>query len=75
MTLPSVRTDFIVKANCTELNIGTSLVSLGKAHCKIATLQEAFALHFEETYITALQRAEDEIKEYQAQRKKMESRR
>lgn len=50
-------------------------MALGKAHSKVATLQESFALNFEETYIASLQRAEDDIKEYQAQRKKMESRR
>lgn len=55
--------------------LGTSLVALGRAHCQVATLQEAFALNFEETYLASLQRAEDEIKEYQAQRKKLESRR
>ncbi|PSR76797.1 hypothetical protein PHLCEN_2v8178 [Hermanssonia centrifuga] len=54
---------------------GTSLVSLGRAHCQVATLQEAFALNYNETYIASLQRAEDEIKEYQVQRKKLESRR
>ena len=32
---------------------GQSLVSLGRAHCNIATLQESFALTFEETYLTA----------------------
>ncbi|KAI0094225.1 hypothetical protein BDY19DRAFT_911876 [Irpex rosettiformis] len=54
---------------------GTSLVALGKAHSKVAILQEAFALNLGMTYIASLQQAEDEIKEYQAQRKKMESRR
>ena len=54
---------------------GQSLVSLGRAHCNIATLQESFALTFEETYLTAVRQSEDEIKEYQMQRKKLESRR
>ncbi|KZT05055.1 BAR-domain-containing protein [Laetiporus sulphureus 93-53] len=54
---------------------GTSLVSMGRAHCKIATLQETFAMTFEDTYLTSILRMEDEIKEYQAQRKKLESRR
>ena len=54
---------------------GTSLVSLGRAHCQIATLQEAFSVLFGGTYLASLQRAEDDIKEYQAQRKKLESRR
>ena len=54
---------------------GQSLVSLGRAHCNIATLQESFALTFEETYLTAVRQSEDEIKEYQMQRKKLECRR
>ena len=58
-----------------SIGLGTSLVSLGKAHCQAATLQEAFALHFEETYLASLKRTEDEIREYQNQRKKLDSRR
>ena len=54
---------------------GRSLVSLGRAHCSIASLQESFAATFEETYLTSVRQSEDEIKEYQAQRKKLESRR
>ena len=52
-----------------------SLVTFGRAHCNIASLQESFAMTFEETYLTAVRQSEDEIKEYQAQRKKLESRR
>lgn len=55
--------------------IGTSLVGMGRALCKVATLQETFALSFEDTFLASINRAEDEIKEYQAQRKKLESRR
>lgn len=55
--------------------IGTSLVNLGKAHCKIATLQETFAISFEDTFIDSVKQNEDEIKEYQHQRKKLDSRR
>ncbi|KAJ3540374.1 hypothetical protein NM688_g6235 [Phlebia brevispora] len=54
---------------------GTSLVNLGRAHCQVAALQEAFALQFDDTFLASIRRAEDEIKEYQAQRKKLESRR
>jgi hypothetical protein len=50
-------------------------VSLGRAHCQVATLQEAFSVLFNETYVASVQRAEDDIKEYQMQRKKLESRR
>ncbi|GJE93015.1 hypothetical protein PsYK624_091740 [Phanerochaete sordida] len=54
---------------------GTSLVSMGRAHCQIATLQESFSVLLHETYLASLQRAEDDIKEYQSQRKKLDSRR
>ena len=76
-TLLSVR----VLSQCITLDIkffaftGTSLVSLGRAHCQVATLQEAFSVLFHETYLASIQRAEDDIKEYQAQRKKLDSRR
>ncbi|KAI0364040.1 BAR-domain-containing protein [Pilatotrama ljubarskyi] len=54
---------------------GQSLVSFGRAHCNIASLQESFAMTFEESYLAGVRQSEDEIKEYQAQRKKLESRR
>lgn len=54
---------------------GTSLVKLGRAHCKAATLQDAFALTFKDTFITSLERSMDEIKEYELHRKKLDSRR
>ncbi|KAH9916575.1 BAR-domain-containing protein [Epithele typhae] len=54
---------------------GLSLVNLGRTHCNIASLQESFASTFEETYLTAVRQSEDDIKEYLAQRKKLESRR
>ncbi|KAI0351220.1 BAR-domain-containing protein [Trametes cingulata] len=54
---------------------GQSLVSFGRAHCNVASLQESFAMTFEESYLSAIRQSEDEIKEYQVQRKKLESRR
>ncbi|KIL60739.1 hypothetical protein M378DRAFT_13983 [Amanita muscaria Koide BX008] len=54
---------------------GNSLVKLGRSHCKIATLQEAFASTVKTTFLTFLSRFEEEIKEYDAMRKKLESRR
>jgi hypothetical protein len=50
-------------------------VRFGRAQCKIATLQEAMGLTFHDTFIRALARYEDEIGDYQSQRKKLESRR
>jgi SWI/SNF-related matrix-associated actin-dependent regulator of chromatin subfamily D len=55
--------------------LGSSLVRFGRAQCKIAMLQEAFGLTFKDTFSRALARYEDEISEYQTQRKKLESRR
>ncbi|KAG1849514.1 hypothetical protein F4604DRAFT_1810811 [Suillus subluteus] len=54
---------------------GTSLVKLGRAHCKVATLQEAYALTFQDTFITSCQNFVQDIKDYEHQRKKLESRR
>ncbi|KAF8346681.1 hypothetical protein F5887DRAFT_90505 [Amanita rubescens] len=54
---------------------GSSLVKLGRAHCKVATLQEAFALTLRDTSTTFLLRFGEEIKEYDAIRKKLESKR
>ncbi|KAG2133790.1 uncharacterized protein EDB93DRAFT_1173466 [Suillus bovinus] len=54
---------------------GTSLVKLGRAHCKVATLQEAFALTFQDTFITSCQNFVQDIKDYEHQQKKLESRR
>jgi len=53
---------------------GTSLAKFGRAHCKVATLQEAYALTLRDTFITAVERYRDEIKEYEALRKKLEAR-
>ena len=55
--------------------LGTSLVKLGRAHCKVATLQEAYALTFRDTFLTSIQNFGDDIKEYELLRKKLESRR
>ncbi|CAA7262678.1 unnamed protein product [Cyclocybe aegerita] len=54
---------------------GDSLVKVGRAHCKIATLQEAYALTFKDTFIASLGRFRDEIKEYEALKKKLDARR
>ena len=57
------------------MSTGMSLVNLGKAHCKLATLQESFAVTFEDTFLASIVRTAEEIKEYQKERKKLESRR
>ncbi|KAK2464103.1 hypothetical protein APHAL10511_003851 [Amanita phalloides] len=54
---------------------GSSLLKLGRAHCKIATLQEAFALTLRDTFMSYLLRFGEEIKEYDGIRKKLESKR
>ncbi|KAF9040095.1 hypothetical protein BJ165DRAFT_1531067 [Panaeolus papilionaceus] len=54
---------------------GRSLVRYGRAHCKIATLQEAYALTFKDTFIEAINRAKEQIKEYELLKKKLGERR
>lgn len=54
---------------------GNALVKLGRAHCKIATLQEAYALTFKDTFLTSMERFKGEIKEYELLKKKLESQR
>lgn len=51
------------------------MIKLGRAHCKVATLQEAYALTFKDTFIASMERFKDEIKEYEALKKKLENRR
>lgn len=54
---------------------GTCLVSLGRAHCQIATLQEAYGLTFRDTFTTSCETFAQDIKDYEHQRKKLDSRR
>ncbi|KAA1466813.1 BAR-domain-containing protein [Dentipellis sp. KUC8613] len=54
---------------------GQCLITLGRAHCKIATLQEAFALTLKDSFLSTLSKFEDEIKDYEVERKKLETRR
>ncbi|KIK92147.1 hypothetical protein PAXRUDRAFT_147950, partial [Paxillus rubicundulus Ve08.2h10] len=54
---------------------GISLVKLGRAHCKIATLQEAYALTFQDTFVASCENFGQDIKDYEHQRKKLDSRR
>ncbi|KAJ7250607.1 hypothetical protein C8J57DRAFT_1521018 [Mycena rebaudengoi] len=59
----------------TESAYGNSLVTLGRAHCKVAKLQESYAQSFQDTFLASLVRFKEDIKEYEALRKKLESRR
>ena len=54
---------------------GSSLVKLGQAHCKIALAQEALALTLQSSYLDNLEASADEIREYEAERKALETRR
>ena len=58
-----------------QRNIGTSLVKLGEAYSKVAMLQEAFALTFQDTFLASIKNFGADIKDYEQQRKKLESRR
>lgn len=57
------------------LCLGQSLGKLGRAHCKIAQLQEEYAQTFEETFLASLTVMKEVVKDYSAQRKKLDSRR
>lgn len=62
-------------AMCIDESVpGTSLLKLGRAHCKVATLQEAYALTFKDTFINAIETFREEIKEVESLRKKLETR-
>lgn len=50
-------------------------MKLGRAHCKIATLQEAYALTLKDTFLTSMDQFKEDIKEYEILRKKLDSRR
>lgn len=50
-------------------------MKLGRAHCKVATLQEAYALTFKDTFLASIEKFTEDIKEYEVQRKKLDSRR
>ena len=58
-----------------QRNLGTSLVKLGEAYSKVAMLQEAFALTFQDTFLASIKNFGADIKDYEQQRKKLESRR
>ncbi|KAL4078045.1 hypothetical protein J3A83DRAFT_4186284 [Scleroderma citrinum] len=58
-----------------DSTFGTSLTTLGRAHCKIATLQEAYALTLRDTFLTSCERFLQDIKDYEHQRKKLDTRR
>jgi hypothetical protein len=54
---------------------GQALVSFGRAFCNVATAQEALGRSLAGSFIAALQRFVDQIKDYEADRKKLETRR
>jgi ABC-type tungstate transport system permease subunit len=55
--------------------LGRALVKLGRAHCKVATLQEAYALTLKDTFLTSMDQFKEDIKDYEILRKKLDSRR
>ena len=50
-------------------------MKLGRAHCKVATLQEAYALTLKDTFLTSMNQFKEDIKEYEILRKKLDSKR
>ena len=65
---------FQLITNLLALNLGNALLKLGGAQCKIAILQEAYALTFKDTFLASMEKFRDEIKEYESLRKKLDSR-
>jgi BAR domain len=61
--------------SCSTSTTGQALVSLGRAFCNVATAQEALGRSLASSFIIALQRFMDQIKDYEAERKKLETRR
>ena len=57
------------------MTIGQVLVSFGRAFCNVATAQEALSRSLSSSVIVALQRFLDQIKDYEVERKKLETRR
>ena len=47
-------------------------MKLGRAHCKVATLQEAYALNLKDTFMASMDRFKEDIKEYEVLRKKLD---
>lgn len=58
-----------------ESLLGQALVRFGRAFCNVATAQEALGRSLGSTFIIALQRFLDQIKDYELERKKLETRR
>ena len=53
--------------------LGHALVKLGWAHCKVAMLQEVFALTLKDTFLASMDQFKEDIKEYKILRKKLNS--
>jgi hypothetical protein len=58
-----------------DVTTGQALVSFGRAFCNVATAQEALGRSLASSFIIALQRFLDQVKDYEAERKKLETRR
>jgi hypothetical protein len=58
-----------------DSEFGQCLTKLGRAHCRIATLTETYAITFHDSFVSSIEKFGDEIKEYDHMKKKLESRR
>ena len=78
-TLPLVRLfsvpEWLGSVCLSVMGIGQSLVKYGRAQVKLATLQEDFAAALASGYVANIEKSMEEMAEYQAQRKKLDSRR
>jgi hypothetical protein len=73
--LQSIFWSILCSCVCTHVVSGQSLSKFGRAHCKIATLQESFSLVFHDTYLARLASSLEDIEDYSSQRRKLDSRR
>ncbi|KAH8108358.1 BAR-domain-containing protein [Phellopilus nigrolimitatus] len=58
-----------------DSSLGRSLSSFGRARCRIAAIQNIFAVSFTDTFLAHLGRVKSELDDCATQRKKLESRR
>ena len=58
-----------------DSEFGSALVRFGRAQCKIATLQESYSVTLRDTFLLSMDKFKEDVKQYELQRKKLESRR
>ena len=57
-----------------DSEFGSALVRFGRAQCKIVTLQESCSVTLRSTFLLSMDKFKEDMKQYELQRKKLESR-